>query len=141
MSSATGFTRSLVLGLIALFLAALLSELATSPSSGSRIDVEKLPPEAQAILKEQPGLPISADQWKRLDQVMARSGGWPKGAAVFWASVRSSWYWFLALPLLGLGVLHLRWKAVVPLHTALVLAPSLAFLFLAFTLGSAGLKV
>lgn len=140
MSSASRLTKLIVLGLVALLLAALLSELATSPSSGHRIDVEQLPPEAQAILKERPGAPISAEQWKRLDQVMARSGGWPSGATVFLASVRRSWYWFLVLPLLCLGALYLRWRAVAPLHAALVLAPSLGFLLLAFALGTAGLK-
>jgi hypothetical protein len=140
MIAATRLTKVIALAFVALLLAVLLSELATSPSSGHRIDVERLPPEAQAILKERPGVPISAEQWKRLDQVMARSGGWPSGAAVFWASVRSSWYWFLALPLLCLGALYLRWKVIAPLHAAVVLAPSLALLLIAFAIGTAGLK-
>jgi hypothetical protein len=140
MIAATKLTKVILLGFVALLLAALLSELATSPNSGHRIDVEKLPPEAQVILKERPGVPISADQWKRLDQVMARSGGWPSGATVFWASVRSSWYWFLVLPLLGIGALFMRWKAVAPLHAVVVVVPSLGFLLIAFAIGTAGLK-
>ena len=140
MITATKLTKVIFLGFVALLLATLLSELATSPNSGHRIDVEKLPPEAQVILKERPGVPISADQWNRLDQVMARSGGWPRGAAVFWASVRSSWYWFLVLPLLVIGALSMRWKAIALLHAAVVFAPSFGFLIVAFAIETAGLR-
>lgn len=140
MNEVTKLTKVILLGFFALLLAVLLSELATSPSSGHRIDVEKLPPEAQVILKERPGTPISADQWKRLDQVMARSGGWPGGAAVFWASVQSSWYWFLVVPLLGVGTLFARWKALALLHAVVVFVPSVGFLLYAFAIGTPGLK-
>lgn len=132
--------KVITMGFIAVFAAALLCELTTSPSSGHRIDLGKLPPEAQAILKEQPGMPISVDQWNRLDKVVARSGGWPSGAKVFLASVRQSWYWFVILPLLGLGILFIRWKEVTILHVSIIFSPSLGFLLLAFQMGASGLK-
>jgi hypothetical protein len=133
-------TKVVILAVSALLLAALFSEFVTFPSLGHRVDIEKLPPEAQLILNEHPGEPISAEQWKRLDKVMSSSVGWPSSLDIFWSSVRSSWYWFLLFPVLGLVVLYLRWKEVSLLHAVVVFAPSISFLLLAFAIGSATLK-
>lgn len=132
MIALTRLGKVIALGLIALLLGIVFSEFVTSPRFGHRIDFEKLPAEAQSILKERPGLPISPEQWKRLDQVMARSEGWVNAAAVFWASMRHSWYWFLTLPLLSLGALYLRWKSITPIHAGVILLPSVGFLLIAF---------
>ena len=125
--------KALLGGLLALLIGALLCELATSPSEGHRIDFEKLPPAAQAIMKEQPGVPISSEQWKRLDKVMAKEGGWPSGKDVFLRSVRASWYWFLLLPAAGVGAFLVRWKSVAMVEAASVFAPCLLLLLFAFS--------
>lgn len=127
-------TRSLnaiLLGLLIAVAAALLAELVSGPGHGHRIDVDALPHEAKAILAERPGTPISSEQWQRLDKVMAKSGGWPGGRHVFLASVRASWYWFLALPVAAL----LLWRHRTSLSGAtvgLVFAPSLLLLASAY---------
>lgn len=128
----SGLVKAVLIGLVALLLGALLSDVLTSPAEGHRLDVKKLPPPAQAILNERPGVPISPEQWKRLDQVMAQHGGWPSGGDLFLASVRASWYWFLLLPAVCLGGLFIRWRAVTAAELAAVCAPSLGLLLLAF---------
>jgi hypothetical protein len=120
--------KALMLGLITLFVASLLCELVTTPAKAFTVDSTKFPPAAQAILKERPGVPISPEQWKRLDKVMNEQGGWPSGQKIFLHSVRSSWYWFIALPLLGVGLTYRRWRAVRLPEWGLICAPSLLML-------------
>lgn len=118
-------TKAFVVGLLALLVSALLCELVTPPTAGHRIDVRSLPPAARAILAERPGAPVSPEQWKRLDKVMAQQGGWPNGRGVFLASVRASWYWFLLLPACGIAVLFIRWRAIAWPEMAAVAMPCL----------------
>lgn len=129
--NATRSLNAILLGLFIALAAALLAELVSGPAHGHRIDVDALPQEAKAILAEKPGTPISSEQWRRLDKVMAKSGGWPSGGYVFLASVRASWYWFLALPVAAL----LLWWRRAPLSgitVGLVSAPSLLLLASAY---------
>ena len=125
--------KALLVGLLALFIGALLCELVTSPAEGHRIDVTKLPPTAQAILNERPGVPISSEQWRRLDKVMAQQGGWPSGGDVFLSSVRASWYWFLLLPALGIAALFMTWRAIALPELSAIFAPSLLLLLFALS--------
>jgi hypothetical protein len=132
--------KALVFGLIALLMGALLSELVTSPAEGHRIDFTKLPPEAQAISNERPGVPISPEQWKRLDKIMAQHGGWPSGGDILLNSVRASWYWFLLLPAIGLGVLYMRCRVISLPEAVCISAPSLLLLSVAFLTATPLLK-
>lgn len=115
-------------GLIALFIGCLICEFATDPKDGLRVDTSKFPPAAQAILNERPGIPISTEQWKRLNKILNEQGGLLSGQDIFLHSVRASWYWFIALTLLGVGLTYLRWRAVRLPEWGLVFAPSLLLL-------------
>lgn len=128
--------QALLVGLVVLFIGALFCEVLTSPMQGPRINVKKLPPEAQAVANEQPSVPTTPEQWKRLDKVMAQHGGWPSGGDVFLGFVRASWYWFLLLPTVGVGALFLRWKAVTLPEVIAVSGPSLLLLLYAFSVAS-----
>jgi hypothetical protein len=125
--------KALLIGLLGLFIGAVLCELVTSPSEGHRIDFEKSPPAAQAIAKEQPGAPISPEQWKRLDKVMASEGGWPSGKDVFLRRVRASWYCFSLIPALGVGAFFARWKGIAVVEAAAIVSPCLLLLLFAFS--------
>jgi hypothetical protein len=125
--------KALTLEMLALLLGTLISELMTSPTEGHRIDFTKLPAAAKAISTERPGVPISPDQWKRLDAVMARHGGWPSGGELILASMRASWYLFLLLPSAGIAVILTKWRAVTLWEVAGVCLPSLLALLFAFS--------
>ena len=116
-------------GLIALLIGFLLCEFATGSKDGFRVDPTKFPPAAQAILNESPGVPISPEQWKRLNKILNEQGGLPSGQDIFLHSVRASWYWFIALPLLGVTLNYIRWRAVSLHEWGLIFAPSLLLLF------------
>jgi hypothetical protein len=131
MVNARSLLVALVTGLVLALVAAVLVELVSGPKYGHRINTEALPTEAKAILAERPGVPISSEQWRRLDMVMAKHGGWPGGGEVFAASVRHSWYWFAAFPLLALFLLHRR-AALSFRVGALISAPSLVVVAYAF---------
>ncbi len=115
-------------GLIALLIGFLLCEFAMGPKDGFRVDTTKFPPAAQAILNERPGVPVSPEQWKRLNKVLNEQGGLPSGQDIFLHSVRASWYWLIALPLLGVGLTYMRWPAVRLHEWGLIFAPSLLLL-------------
>jgi len=109
--------------------------LITGPSLGHRIDTNALPPQANAILAEQPGTPISTDQWRRLDKVMLQHGGWPDGNQLLVESIRRSWYWFVLLPLAAIGVVRVKQGKLTAPVAALLASPSL--LSLAYALSAA----
>ena len=125
--------KALLIGLLGLLLGAVLCELVTSPSEGHRIDFEKPPPAAQDIMKEQSGAPISSEQWKRLDKVMASEGGWPTGKDVFLRSVRASWCWFFLIPAFGVGAFFARWKGIATVEAAAIASPCLVLLLFAYS--------
>jgi hypothetical protein len=120
--------KALIVGLVVFFIGCLLCVLATGPQDGFGVDTSKFPPAAQAILKERPGVPISPEQWKRLNKVLDEQGGWPSDQDTFFHYVRASWYWFIALPLLGVGLTYMRWRAVRLPEWGLICAPSLMML-------------
>ena len=129
-------SRSLLLaafvGFVLALVSAVLAELVSAPEHGHRIDTSAMPAEARAILAERPGTPVSAEQWRRLDEVMSRHGGWPGGGQLFAASVRRSWYWFVVLPIVAVALLR-RYLRAMPLSAAaLIAAPSLLVVTYAF---------
>jgi hypothetical protein len=130
--------KALVFGLLLALFATFLAEFATHPAFWHRINTATLPAEARSILSEHPGEPISPEQWRRLDGVMARNGGWPGGEELLGASVRHSWYWFLVLPVSLAALLRWRRRLSAP-GIALLVAPSLLLLAYAFARGSASL--
>jgi hypothetical protein len=125
-----GLGVAFVAGALAVLLALALAEFVSAP--GHRINTTALPAEAQAILAERPGTPITTEQWRRLDAVMSRHGGWPQGGSVLVASIRHSWYWFVCLPVLAAAALRLSRRRSGPLSLALVALPSFMALALAF---------
>ena len=126
----SGAAVACLLGLVVLLLALALAEFATGPQHGHRINTAALPTEAQAILAEKSHAPISAEQWRRLDAVMAEHGGWPQGEHLLVTSVRHSWYWFMALAALAAVALRVLRPGIGLSALALVSVPSvLALVF------------
>jgi hypothetical protein len=130
---------ALVVGVFVALVGAFIAELLSNPL-GHRVDTTALPAEARAILTEHPGVPITTEQWRRLDQVMARSGGWPSGGSVFSASIRGGWYWMIATLVLALAVLRLSWRGLPPLVLVAASSPSALVILWAFTTKSALLQ-
>ena len=131
MSNTRALLVSALAGVLLALVSAALAEFVSGPQYGHRIDTSALPPPAKAILAESPGTPISTEQWRRLDKVMAQHGGWPGGTQLFIASIRHSWYWFLLLPVLALAWLRRRGSVPLPVG-ALVALPSLSMVAYAF---------
>lgn len=125
---------SAIAGLVIALAGLLLAELFSSPEHGHRINTAALPMEARSIRSEQPGTPITSEQWRRLDRVMAKHGGWPSGGLVLAASIRHSWFWFLLLPAVTLGALFIRRRAPSVAVALLIAGPSL--LLVAFGLSA-----
>src|SRR5262245_25799145 len=86
---------ALVLGVVIALVATAMAGLIFSPATGHRINIAALPAEARAILAEHPGVPITREQWRRVDQVLDRSGGALTVAGLFRADLRSSWALFV----------------------------------------------
>ena len=125
-----GLGAACLAGVLVVVLAIVLAKLVSAPSSGHHINTTALPAEAQAILAQQPGVPITAEQWRRLDSVMATHGGWPSGGSILAASIRQGWYWFVLLPALAVvGFQRSRWRGS-SITFVLVALPSLAALAL-----------
>lgn len=98
---------------------------------GHTIDVAKWPPEAQEVLREAPGVPISAEQWKRINQILARNHARTSVVDVFTKDVLHSWYWFLVIPFGGLFLMSIvQTKKPGLRDVVLVIGPSLFFLVL-----------
>lgn len=131
MTNTRSLLAALLVGLVLLGFSAALAEFVSGPAHGHRINTAELPAEARAILAESPGVPISAEQWHRLDTVMSSHGGWPGGGQLFAASVRHSWYWFIALPVLAVLLLRRR-AALSSVVVGLLAGPSLFAVAYAF---------
>ncbi len=109
MRRSISIPAALIAGLLLAVLAGVIAGLAHG-SQGHRVRFDELPPEAQAIAKEQHPNPISPQQWKRIDEVMERHTGWPKGTDLLQLTIRKSWQLFALLP--AIAVLLLRWRGV-----------------------------
>jgi len=126
----TGRIRKLVyaffFGIASLLAAVVISFFLNS--QGHLINTNAWPPEAQAILLEKPGAPISSDQWKRIRVTLNKYNAVTPMAHLFAADVRSSWYVFLISPLLALVLLRRRFSTdTIPVALAAT-APSLLVL-------------
>ena len=131
MANVRSIFTAFLCGLAIASIAAVFAELLASPAHGHRINAPALPAEAKAILAERPGVPVSTDQWQRLDKVMANHGGWPSGRQLLAASIRDGWYWFIALPALAAFLLR-PWVASSLLSVAFLAGPSALVLSYAF---------
>jgi len=130
-------TSAVVVGLLLLVLAFALAEFITFPATGHRINTAKWPPEVQAILKENPGTPITSEQWKRIDQMLRPYGGTSHGQVPYWSqTVRASWWWFLALPAAAVALLAPTRRALSPVAVGLLTAPSVVALVVGLLLSS-----
>jgi hypothetical protein len=98
-------------GLCALLIALVFSELVTYPKSGFKLDITKMPLEAQAILSESNIEPISSDQWRRVDRVLHEQG-WSDSSELFYRAQLHSWYWYILFPILAGIILRKRWKSL-----------------------------
>lgn len=125
---------ALLVGLAALLLALVLCELVSSPSLGHRLDLSNMPSEGKALLNESPGVPLSKEQWSRLDEIMVRHGGWPNGGELFIQSVQNSWYWLILVPSIAGILLSRRWKTLTLAEVILLASPSALSLVAVFFL-------
>lgn len=82
-------------------------------------------------------MPISSEQWRRLDQVMAKNGEWPSGRLLLASSMVRGWYWFIAFPLIATAALWSTKRAIASTTMALVAGPSVVALVFALAYRSA----
>jgi hypothetical protein len=127
MRNSLSIFSALIAGILVALLAGVVAEM-TIGAQGHRIRFEELPAEAQAVAKEQGLTPISPEQWKRIDEVMERNGGWPNGNDLTQILIRKASPFFVILPLIVL--LLLRWRGIsINLRTSVaLLAPCAAVL-------------
>ena len=131
--------RAAVLGVLLVAVAFVLAEFFTFPATGHRVNTDAWPPEARAILKENPGVPITSEQWKRIDEALRPYGGAEHGQTPYWSqTVRSSWWWFVLLPLAALALLVVRRLRIAASTVVLVAAPSVVVLLVGVGLSGAG---
>lgn len=117
----------------------LLAEFLSFPQIGHRVDTTKWPAEAQAVLTEKPGTPITSEQWKRIDRLLQEHGDTNFGQRPYWAqTVRASWWWFLLAPLLGIAIIRFRGQQVSPLCVSMLAGPSVAALVVGIALSGSG---
>ena len=126
---------ALLVGLVALVVALALGEFVSSPSIGHKLDVSMMPSEGRAILSETPGVPLSKEQWARLDEIVARHGGWPSGPRMVFQSVQASWYWLVVIPVVALVILRGRWKTMELVEIFLIACPSVFLLVVVLLYG------
>jgi hypothetical protein len=145
MSKASPNTKSVsaasaaVLGLLLVVAAFVLSEFFTFPATGHRVNTDAWPPEARSILKENPGVPITSEQWKRIDKALRPYGGAGYGQVPYWSqTVRASWWWFAVLPVAALGLMIVRRLRIAAATAVLVAAPSVVVLLAGVSLSGAG---
>jgi hypothetical protein len=137
-STQVSTSAALIVGAGLVVLALLFAELVSFPSTGHRIDTTKWPAEAQEILRERPGVPVSPEQWKRIDKVLQHQGSLNHGQSPYWAqTVRASWWWFVAMPVLASLVLSVKQRTLAFRSTMLVVSPSAAVLLAALALAGA----
>jgi hypothetical protein len=120
-------TRVLFAGLGALLMAIVFSEFVTYPTTGFKIDITTMPVEAQAILNETIGTPRTAEQWKRVEEVLHQQG-WTDKRDLFFRGPLSSWYWYLVFPIIICIVLRRRWKTLTSSEFLLLCGPCAIFL-------------
>jgi hypothetical protein len=128
---------ALLIGAVLVLLALALAEFATFPTAGHRIDTTKWPAEAQAILRESPGVAVSADQWKRIESVLRSAGDMNYGQRPYWAqTVSASWWWFVLLPVVVAMVVRVKVGRLPVRSAILLISPSVALLLLGLVLTS-----
>lgn len=120
----------LIAGLCALLVALAFSELVTYPAMGFRVDITKMPAEAQAILNESKGAPRTAEQWRRVEKVLYEHG-WSDRRELFFRGPLNSWYWYLVSPIIASFVLRRRWKTLTRSEFFLLCSPCAVFLIIA----------
>lgn len=117
---------ALLTGAALVLVAFALAEFVTFPKTGHRIDTTKWPMQAQVVLREKPGTPISSEQWKRIDMALKEQGDMNYGQRPYWSkTVRASWWWFLFAPLLGVAIVRFRGRRLSPLSVSLLAGPSI----------------
>lgn len=121
-------TYAIVAGLIALIAALFLAEFVTYPEFGFKVDSSKWSEEAKSIRYEAYPQPMTQEQWRRLNKVLARDGQLETMWVLTRKSTLYSWYWYLLVPLGFLFLLRWRFKTIsIPLGIA-VFAPCGIFL-------------
>jgi hypothetical protein len=120
----------LIAGLCALLVALVFSEFVTYPAIGFRVDITKMPAEAQAILNESKGTPRTAEQWRRVEKVLYEHG-WSDKRELFFRGPLNSWYWYLVFPIIASVVLRGRWKILTRNEFFLLCSPCVILLIIA----------
>lgn len=122
--------KSIALGIVAAPVALAIATL--SSGSGVRLNTEAWPPTARAILAEQPGEPISLNQWRRIEEALEGAGNNALPSHLVAAELRRAWPVVVLVAVLAL--LGARWLLKArAFNTAVgVLAPSALLLLAAF---------
>ncbi len=122
--------RSLVLGVAAAIAALIFATL--SSGSGVRLNTDAWPPSAKAILIEQPGQPISIEQWRRIETALDDAGNNSTPSHLIAAEVRRTWPVVLVAAAIALFIARWFIKPITFAATSVLLAPSALLLAAAF---------
>ncbi|WP_425258487.1 hypothetical protein ACPOLB_23575 [Rubrivivax sp. RP6-9] len=122
--------RSFALGIVAAIAALIFATL--SSGSGVKLNTDAWPTSARAILIEQPGQPISIEQWRRIEKALDLAGNNSKSSHLVAAEVRKVWPAVLFAAFVAL--LCARWfiKPQTLATTSALLAPNALLLAAAF---------
>jgi hypothetical protein len=105
-------------------------------TEGVRVNTHAWPPAAKAVLAEQPGQPVSAEQWRRINRELQSHPGSPTGTHLVAAEFRKAWPVFAGGALVALIVVLLSRRRFMPLSATTVafaaIAPSAAVLWAVF---------
>jgi hypothetical protein len=128
--SLRSIAKATVLGLALLFISIVIAFFTST--NGVAVNTNAWPAKAKAILNESPGTPITSNQWKRVNRELAADPNRSKFSHLFAAEVRSTWFVFLALSVVGLVLAHMLWRPLSVGTAAAVLAPTFVALLIAF---------
>ena len=115
-------TRAMLLGLCVLIASTVTSFFAWT--SGVSTDTNAWPPGARAILAESPGVPLSSEQWARIEAELARDPSRPLPIHLLAAEVRKTWPIFVFLVGVALILTRLRWRSFSLLHATVLATPT-----------------
>jgi len=114
------FLAGIVLILFAIFFSLFL----TNSKNGHDIDFSSLPIQAQILLEENKGNPITPEIWAKLNEIL-KSEKWDSGVSPMLLDLKSGWFWFLLFPFLGVLLYKIAYKKIFYSEAALIMLPSI----------------
>ncbi|MGE4049450.1 MAG: hypothetical protein AB7F38_00160 [Piscinibacter sp.] len=122
--------KSVALGLGAALAALIISNLFSS--SGVKLRTEAWPASAKAILFERPTVPLSADQWRRIEKTLQEAGNNANPSHLVAAVLRRAWPLVLLFAFVAFAAVRWLLKDRTLSAAAAATAPSALLLFAAF---------